>query len=71
MNTEKLKQAAQEFVWTFGAVFAISFLGWVTGWTNLPNLEAAKAALKAATIAAAGASAKAVLWYATGTQKDA
>lgn len=68
MDREKLRQAVEEAAWTFAAVFGISFFGWISGWVALPDLAAAEAALRAAVLAGAGAAAKAVLWYFTGTK---
>lgn len=68
MDREKARQAAQEFAWTFGLLFVLSFFGWVTGWTKLPNLGEVKAAGAAALTAAAVGAAKAFVWYFTGTK---
>lgn len=69
MNRARLQQAAQEFAWTFGALFVVAFLGWATGWTKLPNLSEWKAFLNASGAAAIGGAAKAILWYFTGTER--
>lgn len=66
MDKEKLRQATQEFGWTFIAFFGAGFLLWITGWTALPNLEATESAVRAALVSAAGGAAKAALWYFTG-----
>ena len=68
MDREKARQALQETAWTFAAFFGISFFGWISGWSELPNLEAAQAAIRAALLSAAGAAAKGALWYLTGTK---
>lgn len=65
-DREKFLQALQEFAWTFGLFFVLSFAAFVSGWTKLPNLGDVKAAFAAALSAGCVAAAKAVLWYATG-----
>lgn len=67
-DREKFLQALQEFAWTFGLFFTLSFMGFVSGWTKLPNLGEVKAAFAAALASACVAAAKAILWYATGTK---
>lgn len=66
VDHEKFRQALQEFAWTFGLLFALSFAGWVSGWTKLPNLGEVQSAFAAALSAAAVGAAKAILWYFTG-----
>ena len=68
MDREKLRQAVTEFGWTFAALFCLSFFGWVSGWTKLPNLGEVNAAFAAALTAACGGAAKALTWYFTGTK---
>ena len=68
MDKEKVLQATQEFAFTFGVAFVLSFAAWVTGWTKLPNLGEAQAAFAAAGTAGSMALAKAVTWYFTGTK---
>lgn len=68
MDREKLRQAVQEFGWTFIALFGASVLGFATGWTKLPNLNELQAALYAALGSAIAGAAKAVLYYFTGTK---
>jgi hypothetical protein len=68
MDREKFKQAAQEFAFTFGVAFVLSFAGYVSGWTKLPNLGEVSSAFAAALTAASVALGKAVTWYFTGTK---
>ena len=68
MDREKLKQAFQETAITFVVLFAVSFCGWVSGWTVLPDLNAGLAALRAAVLAGATGAAKGIVWYLTGTK---
>lgn len=70
MDREKLKQAAEEFAWTFVALFGASFLAFLSGWTKLPNLGELQAALYAALGSAIAGAAKAVLFYFTGTKVE-
>lgn len=69
MNTAKIKGALEEAAWAFCVFFAISFFGWVSGWTVLPDVGAATAALKAAAVGGAAAAAKGIVWaFTTRTQ---
>lgn len=67
-DKEKLKQAAQEFGFMFIVAFSTTFYGFASGWTKLPNMGEAKAALYAAASAAALSTGKAIFWYFTGTK---
>lgn len=68
MDREKLRQAVQEFGWTFIALFGASFVAFLTGWTTLPNLGELRSALYAAFGSAIAGAAKGVLFYFTGTK---
>lgn len=67
-DKEKFLQALQEFAWTFGLLFLLSFVAFVTGWTKFPNLNEVKSALTAALLAACVGAAKGLLWFFTGTK---
>jgi hypothetical protein len=68
VDTEKLKQAIQETVIVFGIAFAVSFGGFLSGLSKLPNFEEGKAAIVAALVAGAAAVGKGAVWFFTGTK---
>lgn len=70
MDKEKLRQAAEEFGWTFIALFGFAFFGYVSGWSKFPDPSEFKAAAYAALVSAVGGAAKSVLWYFTGTKRE-
>lgn len=70
MDREKLRQALIELAYTAGVAFVLPLLGYLAGLSQLPNLEAGEAALRAGTVAALVSLGKAGLWYLTGTKVE-
>lgn len=69
MDTKKLKQAGQELLIVFAIAFALTFAGFLSGLSKLPNFQEGRAAVTAAVVAGLVAVGKSVTWYFTGTKK--
>ena len=68
MDREKVRQAVEEFAYSFVVAFALSFGAFLSGLSELPNMGEAKAAGAAAVTAGIVAVGKAVVWFFTGTK---